>query len=78
MIDGQSSAREPFEVVDPIKIDLKSYRIRGQGKCPPIYNFFIIGISIGLFAYVNTFFLYKIGNVMNGTVANIATDTFDC
>lgn len=65
-------------VVEPNKIDLKSYRVRGQGRFPPLFNLLVIGASIGLFAYVNTYFLVQIGRVIDGSVYTIPTDTFEC
>ena len=49
-----NSTREPFDgISEPKRIDLKSYKIRGQGNCPPFINLIIIGGCIGLFIYVN-------------------------
>ena len=77
-MDFESSARQPLEMSNSKKIDLKTYRIKGQGKCPPIINFLLISSTIGLFIYVNSYFLYKISKVMNGTVSEIKTQTFSC
>lgn len=74
-----NSTREPFDaVVGPRKIDLKSYRVRGQGRCPPLMNLLIIGSCIGLFAYVNTYFIIKIANLMDGSIYSKTTETFSC
>lgn len=49
-----NSTRQPFDgISEPKGIDLKSYKIRSQGRCPPIINLIIIGGCIGLFIYVN-------------------------
>lgn len=79
MLDRMSNSREPFDlIVEPGIMDLKSFRIKGQGRFPPILSFLIIGSSIGLFAYVNTFFLIKMSNVINGSVYNKTTEVFSC
>jgi hypothetical protein len=76
---GNNTTREPFDaVLEPKRIDLRSYRIRGQGRCPPIISFLVIGCSIGLFAYVNTYFITKIANILNGSVYHSTTQTFSC
>lgn len=79
MMQLNSSARQPFDaVIQTRKIDLRSYRVRGQTSCPPILSLLIIGTCIGLFAYVNTFFIVKIANLIDGSIFSKTTDTFSC
>ena len=65
--------REQFEVAQPPTITLRSYKVRAQGRCPPIINLLIIGSSLGLFAYVNTYFVVEIADVINGSVFDKTT-----
>ena len=74
-----NSTREPFDgISEPKRIDLKSYKIRGQGNCPPFINLIIIGGCIGLFIYVNIQFITSIVNIINGNVYSTSTQTFSC
>ena len=74
-----NSSRQPFDgITEPKQIDLKSYRIRGQGKCPPIANLLIVGCSLGLFIYVNIYFLIQVSYLVDGSIYNKTTQTFSC
>lgn len=57
----------------PITVNLRNYRVRSQGRCPPFINLLVIGSSIGLFAYVNTYFIISIADVIDGSVFNKTT-----
>ena len=65
-------------MANPATVSLRSYRVRAQGRCPPILNLLIIGSSLGLFAYVNTYFVVELADVMDGTVYSKTTETFGC
>lgn len=54
------------------------FKIQEPAGFIPIINLLIIGSSMGLFLYVNSYFMVNISQVVDGTVFDETTETFSC